>query len=107
MKIELSSAELQVLMAPGERAQTEVVRLNSEVAKLNTQLAMMSAGPSGTAEDNRYPVINALTHVCTALVNGNKITAIKITRELTGLGLKEAKDVVEGNYTGPGVRKAY
>lgn len=100
MKIELSSAELQVLMAPGERAQTEVVRLNAEVA-------MMSAGPTGTAEDNRYPVINALTHVCTALVNGNKITAIKITRELTGLGLKEAKDVVEGNYTGPGVRKTY
>jgi len=100
VKIELSSAELQVLMAPGERAQTEVVRLNAEVA-------MMSAGPTGTAEDNRYPVINALTHVCTALVNGNKITAIKITRELTGLGLKEAKDVVEGNYTGPGVRKTY
>lgn len=28
---------------------------------------------------------------------GNKINAIKIVREVTGLGLKEAKDIVEGN----------
>jgi hypothetical protein len=30
-----------------------------------------------------------------ALQQGNKIEAIKLTREVTGLGLKEAKDAVE------------
>jgi ribosomal protein L7/L12 len=30
--------------------------------------------------------------------DGNKINAIKIIREMLGLGLKEAKDLVEGNY---------
>jgi hypothetical protein len=30
------------------------------------------------------------------LQTGNKIAAIKLTREATGLGLKEAKDLVEG-----------
>jgi len=31
-----------------------------------------------------------------ALDSGNKIEAIKLYREMTGLGLKEAKDAVEG-----------
>ena len=31
------------------------------------------------------------------LANGNKVEAIKIVREITGLGLKEAKDLVD-NY---------
>jgi len=31
----------------------------------------------------------------TAMENGNKIDAIKIVREETGLGLKEAKELVE------------
>ncbi len=30
------------------------------------------------------------------LANGEKIDAIKLVREVTGLGLKEAKDYVEG-----------
>ncbi len=30
------------------------------------------------------------------LANGEKIEAIKLVREVTGLGLKEAKDYVEG-----------
>jgi ribosomal protein L7/L12 len=37
------------------------------------------------------PAINA------ALVGGNKIAAIKLVRERTGLGLKEAKELVERN----------
>ena len=37
------------------------------------------------------PEINA------ALVGGNKLEAIKLVREATGLGLKEAKELVERN----------
>lgn len=34
--------------------------------------------------------------VITSVVDGNKITAIKAVREVAGLGLKDAKDLVEG-----------
>ena len=34
--------------------------------------------------------------VILAAVGANKIQVIKVVRELTGLGLKEAKDLVEG-----------
>ena len=34
--------------------------------------------------------------VITSVVDGNKITAIKAVREVTGLGLKDAEDLVEG-----------
>ena len=38
-------------------------------------------------------------------VGPNKITVIKVVRELTGLGLKEAKDLVEGSAQAPAVVK--
>lgn len=41
--------------------------------------------------------LNVLQPVLKELVQGNKILAIKLVRELTGIGLKEAKNVVEGN----------
>lgn len=105
MKVDVSIEELQVLMAPGERAQSEVVRLNAEVAKLNSQIAVMSYPHTDIGNEYRSVVLNALANVCAQSAHGNKIAAIKIVRELTGIGLKEAKDVVEGNYTGPGFRK--
>lgn len=36
-------------------------------------------------------------------VGANKIQAIRAVRELTGLGLKEAKDLVEGDVRGVGL----
>lgn len=36
-------------------------------------------------------------------VGANKIQAIKAVRELTGLGLKESKDLVEGEARGVGI----
>jgi ribosomal protein L7/L12 len=38
--------------------------------------------------------------VLSAMARGDKIEAIKLTREATGLGLKEAKDAVEAAATG-------
>lgn len=99
MKLELSSAELQVLMAPSERAQAEVVRLTAEVARLESQ-------PTTSGTSTNGDLINVLTNVCEALARGNKITAIKLVREFTHVGLKEAKDIVEGTYNGPGVTRA-
>ena len=41
-----------------------------------------------------------LAEVSALLASGNKIAAIKRLRELTGLGLKEAKDYVEAMPSG-------
>jgi hypothetical protein len=43
-------------------------------------------------------------NVIAALQDGEKITAIKLLREATGLSLKEAKDVVESGYIEPQYR---
>ena len=48
-----------------------------------------AAGPAPEAEKDEFDVI--LTGA-----GANKINVIKVVRELTGLGLKEAKDLVEG-----------
>lgn len=102
MKVELSSAELQVLMAPSERALSEVIRLNAEVARLEARLGMGDAN-AGPVMSNAA-TLKLLTSVCAALSAGQKINAIKIVREATSCGLKEAKDVVEGNYPAASVR---
>jgi len=56
---------------------------------------MMAAGPGGGAaaaveEKTEFNV------VLTAVAGDKKINVIKVVRELTSLGLKEAKDLVEG-----------
>jgi large subunit ribosomal protein L7/L12 len=56
---------------------------------------MMVGGPGGAAaapaveEKDTFDVI-------LATIGSNKINVIKVVRELTGLGLKEAKDLVDG-----------
>lgn len=45
------------------------------------------------ADPNSDPVLSA--QIQDALRRGNKIEAIKIYRELTGVGLAEAKDVID------------
>jgi ribosomal protein L7/L12 len=60
-----------------------------------------NAGPWG-AEESTAPVPGPglssvdLVDVARALAAGRKIEAIKLVREKTGMGLKEAKDFVEG-----------
>lgn len=99
MKVELNEAELEKLLAPHAEAQKELIRLASEVARLE-------AGNGQTRSEGTVNLINVLTNVCAAIAAGNKITAIKLVREFTHLGLKEAKDIVEGNYSGPGIIRA-
>ena len=56
--------------------------------------AVAAAGPAGPAA----PAAEAQTEftVVLAKAGDKKIDVIKVIRELTGLGLKEAKDLVEG-----------
>ena len=55
----------------------------------------MAAGPAGGAEAK--PVVEEQTEfsVVLAAVGDKKINVIKVVREVTSLGLKEAKDLVE------------
>jgi large subunit ribosomal protein L7/L12 len=56
---------------------------------------MVAPGGPGTAA---APVVEEKDSfdVVLAAVGANKINVIKVVRELTGLGLKEAKDLVDG-----------
>lgn len=63
--------------------------------KFGVSAAAMSAGPAvaaaGAAAEEQTEF-----NVILAEVGANKVGVIKAVRELTGLGLKEAKDVVDG-----------
>jgi large subunit ribosomal protein L7/L12 len=53
--------------------------------------AMPAAGGAGAAAEEKSEFTVELTEA-----GGNKIGVIKVVREITGLGLKEAKDLVDG-----------
>jgi ribosomal protein L7/L12 len=55
------------------------------LAELPTVVAPASPAPAGSIDDEARAI----------LARGNKIEAIKLVREHTGLGLKEAKDYVD------------
>ncbi len=61
-----------------------------EPAAAAVAVAAPSAGPAAAAEEK--------TSFNVILKNGgaNKLNVVKIVKELTGLGLKEAKDLVDG-----------
>ena len=54
-------------------------------------VVVAAAGPAAAAAEEKDSFDVELTEV-----GPNKIKVIKVVRELTGLGLKEAKDAVEG-----------
>ena len=53
-------------------------------------VAVAAAGPAAAAAEEKTEF-----DVVLAEVGGNKINVIKVVREVTGLGLKEAKDMVD------------
>jgi len=78
----------------------EVVELISDMEKkfgvtAAAPVAMAAAGPAAAAA---APVEEKteFTVVLKEYPADKKVTVIKVVRELTGLGLKEAKDLVEG-----------
>jgi large subunit ribosomal protein L7/L12 len=65
--------------------------------KFGVSAAAMSA-PAGAGGGAAAPVVEEQTEFNVMLLEAgaNKVQVIKAVRELTGLGLKEAKDVVDG-----------
>ena len=76
----------------------EVVELISDMEKkfgvtAAAPVAMMAAGPAAAAAPVEEKT--EFTVVLKEYPTDKKVTVIKVVRELTGLGLKEAKDLVE------------
>lgn len=74
-----------------------VAQLEAAVARLEAQVAAGApgAGPGPVAPAPVAAEPAWLTEVRTLVRQGKKIQAIKVYREGTGVGLKEAKDAVE------------
>jgi large subunit ribosomal protein L7/L12 len=83
-----------------------VMELSALVKALETELGVSAAaampmampmGGGGAAAGAAAPVEEQTEFTVTLTdVGGNKINVIKVVREVTSLGLKEAKDLVEG-----------
>ena len=74
--------------------ETEVQQLRSRVNELEDRLKVIYRHLGiAYAESGSDPMMSP--EVQAALRNGNKIEAIKIYRQLTGVGLAEAKDAID------------
>ena len=86
----------EIIEAIGNMTVFELVELNEAFkTRFNVTIAIAAAGPAAAAA---APVVEEQTEFNVVLkeVGAQKIQVIKVVRELTGLGLKEAKDVVDG-----------
>ena len=77
-----------------------VLELNSLVKALEEKFGVTAAAPVAAAAApvaaTAAAAADATVSAILANAGANKIAVLKIVRELTGLGLKEAKDLVDG-----------
>ena len=74
---------------------SEFVKQFEETFDVKAAAPVAMAGPAGPAAVAEAPEEQDEFDVVLESDGGKKIQVIKVVRELTGLGLKEAKDVVE------------
>jgi large subunit ribosomal protein L7/L12 len=76
---------------------SELIKAMEEKFGVSAAAAVAVAGPAA-AGGAAAPVAEEQTEftVVLAAIGDNKVNVIKAVRELTGLGLKEAKDLVDG-----------
>src|SRR5918999_2181676 len=77
---------------------SELVKLIEETFGVSAAAAAVAAAPAGggaTAEAAPAAEEKTGFDVILQAAGGNKINVIKVVREITALGLKEAKDLVE------------
>ena len=75
---------------------SQLVKILEEKLGVSAAAAVAVAGPAGAAA--AAPVVEEKTEFTVVLTGAgaNKINVIKVVREVTSLGLKEAKDLVDG-----------
>ncbi len=107
---EEATAEETVKLSKGEKAvidaleKLNVIEVNNVVKYMETEygisaapVAVAAAGGGGGGGDAGGAEEKSAFNVQLKEAGGQKIAVIKAVRELTGLGLKEAKDVVDNN----------
>lgn len=75
-----------------------VLDLNDLVKAIEEEFGVTAAAPTVVGAAAAAPVEEEQTEFDVILTNAgaSKINVIKVVREITGLGLKEAKDLVDG-----------
>ena len=89
----------EILDAIGNMSVLELVDLiDTFKSKFNVTIAAVATAPGGGAGGGGAAAAEEQTEFSVVLkaAGGKKIQVIKVVREITGLGLKEAKDLVDG-----------
>ena len=94
-------ASEKILNFVEEIKKLSVLELNELVKAIEEEFGVSAAAPvavMGAAAGAAAPAAEEKTEFDVVLANAGagKIKVIKVVRELTGLGLKEAKDMVDG-----------
>ncbi|AOS28556.1 50S ribosomal protein L7/L12 [Xanthomonas oryzae] len=101
----MSLTNEQIVDAIAEKSLMEVMEL---VKAIEDKFGVSAAAPVAAAAAGPAAVVEEQTEFTVVLTNPglNKVTAIKAVRGVTGLGLKEAKDLTEaGGILKEGVSK--
>lgn len=92
----MSLTNEQILDAIAEKSVMEIIELISAMEeKFGVSAAALAAAPAAAGEAAAAEEKDDFTVVLTG-AGDKKVAVIKAVREITGLGLKEAKDLVEG-----------
>jgi large subunit ribosomal protein L7/L12 len=75
---------------------SELVKMMETAFGVSAAAAAPAAAAGGAAAGGAAPEEKTEFSVVLTEVGGNKINVIKVVREVTSLGLKEAKDLVDG-----------
>ena len=75
---------------------SQLVKELEEVFGVSAAAAAVAAAPAGGGEAAAAVEEKTEFDVILQAAGGNKINVIKVVREVTSLGLKEAKDLVDG-----------
>ncbi|AAO26779.1 50S ribosomal protein L7/L12 [Buchnera aphidicola str. Bp (Baizongia pistaciae)] len=94
----MSITKEQILDAISEMSVMNIVELISDMEK---KFGVSSIIPSSSTSTQNIETAEAKTEFDVLLksIGGNKVSVIKAVRSATGLGLKEAKDLVESAPT--------
>jgi len=97
----MAASKDEILDAIAKMSLMDVVELIADMEKkfgvtAAAPVAMAAAGGAGAAAAAPVEEQTEFTVTLKEYPADKKVTVIKVVRELTGLGLKEAKDLVEG-----------
>ena len=98
-KIELSKEEKAVIDA---LEKLNIIQINNVVKYMEEAYGIsaaapvaVAAAPAAASEGGEAPAAKALVTLHLKEAGTNKIGVIKVVKDITGLGLKEAKDIVD------------